>query len=436
MGRKSHTKQLYCSMNNVLVGTLKLNKGRMSFQYDPQWLTVIGTRALSLSLPLQSSEIKSDAVHAYFDNLLPDNDVIRKHMVDRLGAQSTSPFDLLATVGGDCIGAISLTHEPPLEALPAISLKAINEADIAQTIRDTRVDNVLGMRSDDDFRISLAGAQEKTALTLWKGQWHKPQGQTATTHIFKPPIFHHQQMNIDLSSSVDNEWFCLTFLANLGLPVAKVAIQSFEDQRVLVVERFDRRITDSQIIRLPQEDMCQALGRVSGSKYEEKGGPGALAIMDLLKFSSSAIQDRYNFLMSQIVFWLLGAIDGHAKNFSIFLQADGYRLTPFYDVMSAYPYFGQGPLNKSLQKKKIKMAMKVHSKNNHYHWYNIQKRHWLAHGKYLGMPEENVQSIFDHLLDKTEHALENTFKLAPQDFNLELGKAIAEQMCQCLNKLR
>jgi serine/threonine-protein kinase HipA len=431
MGRKSHSKQLYCSMNNVLVGTLKLTKGRMSFQYDSQWLTAIGTRALSLSLPLQSSEIKSDAVHAYFDNLLPDNDVIRKHMVDRLGAQSTSPFDLLATVGGDCIGAISLTHQPPAGSLPDMSLKPVSEVDIAQTIRDTRVDNVLGMHSDDDFRISLAGAQEKTALTLWKGQWHKPQGKTATTHIFKPPIFHHQQMNIDLSSSVDNEWFCLTFLANLGLPVAKVDIQTFEDQRVLVVERFDRRITDSQIVRLPQEDMCQALAMVSGSKYEENGGPGAFAIMDLLKRSSSAIQDRYHFMMSQIVFWLLGAIDGHAKNFSIFLQADGYRLTPLYDVMSAYPYFGQG----NVQKQKIKMAMKVHSKNTHYHWYNIQKRHWFAHGKYLGLGTEVVQSIIDHLFNKTEQALDNTFKLAPQDFNKEMGHAIAEKTRQCLKKL-
>jgi serine/threonine-protein kinase HipA len=198
------------------------------------------------------------------------------------------------------------------------------------------------------------------------------------------------------------------------------------------VERFDRRITNNQIIRLPQEDMCQALGRVGGSKYEEKGGPGALAIMDLLKRSSFAIEDRYHFLMSQIVFWLLGAIDGHAKNFSLFLQADGYRLTPFYDVMSAYPYFGQG----NIQKKKIKMAMKVHSKNTHYHWYNIQKRHWLAHGKYMGVPEDKVESIFAHLIDKTEHALENTLKFAPADFDQELGGAIAKQTLLCLNKLR
>ena len=286
------------------------------------------------------------------------------------------------------------------------------------------------MHSDDDFRISLAGAQEKTALTLWNGLWHKPQGQTATTHIFKPPISHHQQMNIDLSSSVDNEWFCLTFLSKLGLPVAKVDIQTFEDQRVLVVERFDRRITDSHIIRLPQEDMCQALVMVSGSKYEEKGGPGALAIMDLLKRSRSAMQDRYNFMMSQIAFWLLGAIDGHAKNFSIFLQADGYCLTPLYDVMSAYPYFGQG----NIQKQKIKMAMKVHSKNTHYHWYNIQKRHWLAHGKYLGLATEDVQSIINQLLDKTEQALGNTFKSAANDFDISIGNNIAKQTLNCLKK--
>ncbi|MFS1701286.1 type II toxin-antitoxin system HipA family toxin [Alteromonas sp. AMM-1] len=431
MGRKSHTRTLYCSMNGFPVGELRLKKGRMSFTYSPDWLAVDGSRAISLSLPMQRAEITGDAVHAYFDNLLPDTTAIREHIKDRLGAESTNPFDLLAKVGKDCVGALTFTQAPATGDMPALSLTPLCEGEIAQIIRETRIENMLGMNSDDDFRISLAGAQEKTALTLWEGNWYRPQGATPTTHIFKPPILRHESLGIDLSSSVDNEWFCQTLMKNLGLNTAHCDIAQFEDQKVLIVERFDRRVEEDAIFRLPQEDMCQALGKISGSKYEENGGPGSAQIMALLSGSRNAYEDRLEFLRAQIVFWLLAAIDGHAKNVSIALNQDGYRLAPFYDVLSAYPYLGAG----NIQAKKIKMAMKVHSKNTHYKWHDIMPRHWLEHGKKQGIDEEQTIAILTSLDNQLEIALHATLKQANTLFDVAEGEIITERTLTCLRKI-
>ena len=431
MGRKSHTRTLYCSMNGFPVGKLYLKKGRMSFEYAPEWLEVEGSRAISLSLPMQRAEIVDDAVHAYFDNLLPDSAAIREQIKDRLGADSAKPFDLLASVGKDCVGALTFTDEPATGDMPSLSLTPLSEKEVAQMIRDTRLEKILGMHSDSDFRISLAGAQEKTALTQWNGKWCRPHGSTPTTHIFKPPILHHESLGIDLPSSVDNEWFCQRFMKNLGMNVAVCNIEQFEDQKVLVVERFDRKIEEDAIIRLPQEDICQALGKVSGSKYEEKGGSSSQQVMDLLSGSSNAYEDRLEFLRVQIVFWLLAAIDGHGKNFSIALNQNGYRLTPFYDVLSAYPYFGQG----NIQPKKIKMAMKVHSKNTHYKWSEILPRHWPEHGKKQGIDEELTLTIMTALDEKIELALNKTLREANEFFDQEVGEIIAERTLTCLGKV-
>ncbi|MFC3095398.1 type II toxin-antitoxin system HipA family toxin [Alteromonas sediminis] len=431
MGRKSHTRTLFCSMNGFPVGELYLKNGRMSFKYNPAWLEVEGGRAISLSLPMQRAEIKGDAVHAYFDNLLPDTSAIREQMKDRLGAYSARPFDLLDKVGKDCVGALTFTQVPATGEMPPLSLTPLSEGEVAQIIRNTRLEKMLGMNSDDGFRISLAGAQEKTALTLWEGRWCRPHGSTPTTHIFKPPILHHESLGIDLSSSVDNEWFCQTFMKNLGLDVADCDIAQFEDQKVLVVERFDRRIEGDTIFRLPQEDMCQALGKVSGSKYEETGGPGSQQVMELLSGSKNAYDDRLEFFRVQIVFWLLAAIDGHAKNFSIALDQDGFRLTPIYDVLSAYPYFGQG----NIQAKKITMAMKVHSKNTHYKWNEILPRHWPEHGKRQGIDKKQTLGILAYLDEKVEEALTSTLKQANAHFDMAVGEVITERTITCLRKI-
>jgi len=424
-------------MNGVLVGCLSLRSGRLSFKYAQSWLQHPKARPISLSIPLQSEELKGDSVHAYFDNLLPDNEQVRKTIVDSLGAASSKPFDILSVIGADCVGALSFTEQLP-ETDRNLSLKThsknlieVDDAKIADILKRTRSGYVLGMQQEDDFRFSLAGAQDKTALTYWKGKWHKPIGATPTTHILKLPIQNSQQMGLDLSSSVENEWFCLQFMKHLGFDVANASITTFIDQYALVVERFDRKVSHDGIIRLPQEDMCQALGVVSGSKYQEHGGPGIQDIMELLKTSGEALSDRYLFMKAQVVFWLLAAIDGHAKNFSIFLRTQGYSLTPFYDVMSAYPYFGQG----NIQKQKIKMAMGIYGKNKHYKWYGILKRHWFSMAEKVKFPEDEMTHLIDELIESVPIAIEKTLKDLPEDFPRLVSKTIAEGALNCLKKL-
>lgn len=103
-----------------------------------------------------------------------------------------------------------------------------------------------------------------------------------------------------------------------------------------MIERFDRRWTaDGRLIRLPQEDCCQALSIPPTRKYQSEGGPGIVEIMDLFRGSDEPTQDRMDFFMSTILFWAIGATDGHGKNFSLSLMPGGrYRMTPLYDVLT------------------------------------------------------------------------------------------------------
>ena len=142
---------------------------------------------------------------------------------------------------------------------------------------------------------------------------------------------------------------------------------------MLAVTRFDRSLIEGWWVRLPQEDFCQARGLPPERKYEEHSGPGIAAILDTLRGSDNAEQDRRNFLTAQLVFWMLAAPDGHAKNFSIVIgPRDHFWATPLYDVMSAWPVIGKGARQFAWQK--VKLAMALHAKNAHYRVAEIQRR--------------------------------------------------------------
>jgi serine/threonine-protein kinase HipA len=252
---------------------------------------------------------------------------------------------------------------------------------VARHLRGVAADPGLGADQDpDDLRISIAGAQEKTALLRVDGQWCRPLGATPTTHILKLPLGLVGGRRLDLSHSVYNEWLCAQLLRELGLPVAVTDIATFGDETVLAVERFDRQWVEAPsrwIARIPQEDFCQVMGMSSHGKYEAHGGPGMAQCLKVLRSSRTAAADIRHFLCAQLAFWLLAATDGHAKNFSIFLlPGGGYRITPLYDVISVWPVIGHGPNLVAWQE--AKLAMAVRSKNVHYELARIQTRHWLG----------------------------------------------------------
>ena len=107
-------------------------------------------------------------------------------------------------------------------------------------------------------------------------------------------------------------------------PVAHTEIAHFGAIKALVVERFDRIwAKDGRLVRLPQEDCCQALSIPPALKYQSDGGPGIVEISQLLRRSDEPMQDQKAFFKANILFWLMGATDGHAKNFSIALTVGG-----------------------------------------------------------------------------------------------------------------
>jgi serine/threonine-protein kinase HipA len=193
-------------------------------------------------------------------------------------------------------------------------------------------------------------------------------------------------MQADLSTSVENEWLCSKIIKQFDIPIAHCDIGQFEDQKVLIIERFDRVKSEGNgyWIRKPQEDMCQALGFPPSLKYEADGGPGINKIARLLLSSRNAQQDRRVFLRAQIIFWMLCAPDGHAKNFSIFLENRGrFSMAPLYDVISAFPILGNKA--KQIPRQKVRLAMAAIGKNRHYNWAEIYSRHWMSTAKAIGL---------------------------------------------------
>jgi len=436
MARPKISANLHLFMNGQNVGCLtRTSVGQLRFEYCDEWLHSDLRRPLSLSMPLSQKIYVGDVVENFFDNLLPDSQPIRSRIQARFGAKSNRCFDLLWHVGRDCVGALQLLPEDAASVdVRRIDAEELTDTQIAEVLRNYAT-MPLGMKGDDDFRISIAGAQEKTALLSLNDKWHRPLGVTPTSHIFKLPIGKIAHSGMDLTDSVENEWLCHLILKAYGIPVANAEIATFEDVKVLVVERFDRRWADdrSWLIRLPQEDMCQALNISPALKYESDGGPGVERIMTLLLGSANALADRSLFLKTQVLFWLLGAIDGHAKNFSIFLLPGGsFQLAPIYDVMSAYPLVAQ----RQVETQKMKMAMAVRGKSTHYQWEKIQHRHWLSTARICGFPVDEMESIINELLEQMDFVIENVRGMLPSSFPEEVAQSIFDGMKGVRNRLK
>jgi len=434
-------------MNGAFVGTWSVRspKGEI-LQYDNGWVASAQGRPLSVSLPFTpgNQPHSGDAVRAYFENLLPDSKNIRERVARRFRAGSTDAFELLAEIGRDCVGALQVLPDKALpEGVQEIRATQLNDADVAQALRNALAPAPLHHDSDNlDFRISIAGAQEKTALSWINDQWCLPHGATPTTHIFKLPLGLVGNLRFDMSESVENEWLCSKILHAYGLPVAFTQILQFEDIKVLAVERFDRMWWKSEggkrwLIRIPQEDMCQATGTPPHLKYECDGGPGMSAIMNLLATSRDPDRDRRTFFQAQVLFWMLRATDGHAKNFSIFLRPGGsYELTPLYDVLSAYPVIGKGA--NQLSPFKAKMAMAVRTRNTHWIMRDIFRRHWLSMGSEHGVVATDgrgAEVVLDDMVAKTPEVVRAVRAQLPERFPPHVADSILNGLQVAADKL-
>ena len=429
-GRKSHSRAMSVWSNGERVAVWRLpTRGGMELQYDAAWMSSPAGRPLSLSLPfgVDNSPLKGEKVSNYFENLLPDSEEIRRRLATKLKTASTGAFDLLQAIGRDCVGAVQLLPEDGQPArFDQIEGTPLSDQEVKQYLARVVAPAGFGAEDlhEDDFRISLAGVQEKTALLWHDNRWMRPHGATPTTHILKLPLGLVGNRKVNLTTSVENEWLCLNILQAYGLPAANCQILDFDGQRVLGVERFDRRTHSSGkwLMRLPQEDFCQALGVPPHLKYESDGGPGVRDIAQILRQSENSKPDLETLIAAQVLFWLLAAPDGHAKNFSIQLLAGGrYRLAPLYDVVSIWPMEGAGPNQWSWHKAKLAMAMV--GKNRHYLFKEIQRRHFDATAARCGYGKD-AEPIIGRIVERTDAVIGQVSSRLPAGFPQQVADSI------------
>ena len=272
----------------------------------------------------------------------------------------------------------------------------------------------LGLHADDAFRISLAGAQEKTALLRDGDRWLRPVGTTPTTHILKPQIGHIETSGgtIDLSNSVENEFYCLKLVEAFGLAANRAEMASFGQVRALVVECLDRaRTRDGRLIRLPQEDCCQALSIPPTRKYQSEGGPGITEVVRLLGASDRPGADQLAFFKAQIEFWLIGATDGHAKNFSLaLLPGRRFHLTPLYDVLTVQPSVDAC----QVPAKAFRLAMSIGA--GRYRIDEIHGRHFVEMGRAAGLGPAVIRQALAEVRAAAEQVRGRVEATLPADF--------------------
>jgi serine/threonine-protein kinase HipA len=343
------TEEIVALLDGKEAGRVHHDRGRLFFVYDDAWRNAAEAYPLSLSMPLAAKEHSRAAIEPYLWGLLPDNGYVLDRWAAKFQVSARNAFALISHVGEDCAGAVQLVT---LERLAAITggkedeVEWLDEADVAKRLQALRADHAAWRLPRDKGQFSLAGADPKTALLLQNGRWAVPSGRLPTTHILKPPTG-------QLAGQAENEHLCLMLARAVGLPAARLQVVRFGDEIALVIERYDRLHIGDVVVRVHQEDICQALGIMPARKYQNEGGPNPFAIADLLRnYSSSRAADVDTFIDALAFNWLIAGTDAHAKNFSLLLGPRRVRLAPLYDVASNLPH-DESDL------RKLKLAMKI-----------------------------------------------------------------------------
>ncbi|MDO8300691.1 type II toxin-antitoxin system HipA family toxin [Lacisediminimonas sp.] len=340
MNQQALPASLWVYVGEGRIGTL-YPTDPLSFEYAHEWILAPGAVALHPEIPLLPGRIATPALHAFFENLLPEGE---QRKLIGMRYQVSSIFGLLAKVGGDTAGSVVLVPEnqQPAKAvyqdLTWEQVNALVHADAASAREREAIEAAAaGMPAP---RISISGAQFKMLLLVTPdGMPHRPMGTSPSTHILKPDMV---RPDIKVFASAVNEAIVMRAGALCNLPTATVSYQPVT--QACLVQRYDRvPAADGRLTRLWQADFCQMLGTPSDVKYEHDGGPSFKDCYDLLAMSAQPAVDRRTLLRWLFFNLYVGNNDSHAKNLALLATSEGLRLAPFYDLMNTRVYAGLGP---------------------------------------------------------------------------------------------
>lgn len=379
--------ELLAVIEGEVIGRVQSDRaGRITYMYEAGWLDSAKAHSLSISMPLARIVYAQRVVLPCLWNLLPENPNVLQRWAQQYHVSAGNPFKLLTHVGADVPGAAQFIPPERLAEVqadqPAVDWITLDE--LAERLRQLRADSAAVRRPGDIGKMSLPGAQAKTAF-YWdeqKQRWGVPGGRTPTTHIIKPAI-------PGFKGLVENEHICQDIASRVGLPAARSRVLKL-DESYIVVERYDRLppLPGSPFVRrIHQEDMCQALGLMPARKYQEEGGPGISTIITLIRRASSDPEaDVERFLRANMLNWLIGGTDAHAKNYSLLIgAADEIRLAPLYDVSSQLPY-------PDLVAQRVSMKI-----GDHYDMVRVTLRDWQKLARACSVPEEHVTTMLANM---------------------------------------
>lgn len=315
---------------NKIAGTLRQDSaGLMSFRYEESYDGI----PLSLSMPISNRAYRQAVVRPYLFGLLPDSERQRAAIARETDTSPNNPVTLLAHIGLDCPGGVQFCDPSKVDEVLSRqgSWRMLTEHEIAEKLKSIRSDvDASWMGRDGSW--SLGGNQGKFALANRGDAWCECLGSSPTTHIFKNGV-------VGFKLEALNEYVCMRAARKVNIPVATVAYRVFEGEPALIVERYDRLRANGRVLRLHQEDLCQALGVMPQQKYTADGGPTARDVLALLLGLGHA-EDNLR-LFTQMLFFncLIGAPDAHAKNYSLLLGKSGDAIMArMYDVASGLAY--------------------------------------------------------------------------------------------------
>lgn len=412
------TNQLIALLDGKEVGRVNNDaRGRLTFVYDSNWREARGSYPISLSMPLAAEEHGPAAVQAFLWGLLPDNERVLDRWAEKFQVSARNVFGLISHVGEDCAGAVQFITPDRLEVLRSGThdkVEWLDEADIATRLKALREDHAAWRLPRDTGQFSLAGVQPKTAFLRQKDRWGLPSGRIATTHILKPPTG-------PFDGHAENEHICLNLARNLGLPVAETNVMRFEGEIAIVVERYDRQFSGNEVIRVHQEDMCQARGIMPTRKYQSESGPAPADIIELIRaYSTDSVDDLDTFIDALGFNWLIAGTDAHAKNYSLLLASGPtMRLAPLYDIASILPYDEVG-----LQK--MKLAMKI---GGEYKLSQIGARQWQ---KFARETRLDADKVIASLTSMAEQLPDNVTTVCTEAKKQGLNNAIIARLAEQL----
>ena len=369
--------------------------GVLSFQYFRDYRGV----PLSSAMPLSTATYHDKIVAPYLWGLLPEDPAVRRSTASDAGISPNNPFALLRVIGLDCPGAVQFCQQES-NASREERLIPLSESEIARRLSQGRAG---GHRwTTENERWSLGGQQNKFALRLDGGCWFSCEGAAATTHIFKSGID-------GLSHQALNEYVCMRLAAKLGIPTAKVEYHEFKGEPAIIIERYDRRSENGHIVRLHQEDLCQALGCLPENKYASDGGPSCPDVLALLMSTSSTAQiNAAEFLQMLLFNYLIAATDAHAKNYSILLDASGvHRLAPMYDVASIAPY--TDPAKWKVKPPKLAMSIGGENRAGQVSMDNLRKMTCQCGLEKVGITAEGCANLLCAYADAVPEKLSEVF---------------------------